>query len=289
MAGQGRRGWGGWRRTRRRQPVTEVASQEEALALAGVEPAVAAPKKRTAKPAVAPPQLRIPEPEELAADGTLLLSLVLPGRPMTKKTHSELIFRNGRPLLVPSKQFQKYQKDTLKQCKAAWEDQGKKPIDFGVGIRLRIFLPDYSGVGDHCGHLQAQGDLLQEHGVLANDSWIQWLSSETVHWFGGVDAENPRAEIEIIRLRHPMEEYRANKLALAIQKEEERTLKAQQRAERAEQRAREAVEKAARREAREKARAEKLAEQEAKRAAREARQAARAPVVNDGETEEITK
>ncbi|MGQ4828152.1 hypothetical protein, partial [Enterococcus faecalis] len=62
------------------------------------------------------------------------------------------------------------------------------------------------------GYMQAIGDILQKWEVIADDSWIAWLSSEE-HWLGEVDKENPRIEIKIVRLYHPKEAFRENKEA----------------------------------------------------------------------------
>jgi len=147
--------------------------------------------------------------DELLPDGTELVKFVIPGRPATKKTHQQVIYVNGSPRVIPSAQYAKYEKLCKEFCEEAWKDKGKQPMDFGVSIHVRIYLDTWS-IGDHVGYLQAIGDILEKHKVLANDKFIHW-SEDDKHWFGGVDKDEPRCEISIKRFRHPYEEYRKEK------------------------------------------------------------------------------
>lgn len=150
--------------------------------------------------------------EELLEDGALLLKLTIPGRPTTKKTHQNAFLTKGaapRIVVMPSKQYKAYEELCRQFCIEAWSGKGLVPINFGVSIHVRIYLDTWR-IGDHVGYLQALGDILEKHGVLADDKFIHWANDGT-HWLGGIDKENPRAEIEIKRFRHPYEEYRASK------------------------------------------------------------------------------
>ncbi len=147
--------------------------------------------------------------EELLPDNTEILRFTIPGRPATKKTHQQIIYVKGNPRVIPSAQFGKYEKLCKDFCSNAWEDLGKPPMDFGILIEMRIYLDTWS-IGDHVGYMQAIGDILEKYKVIANDKFIHW-GDDGIHWFGGVDKDNPRCEIVIKRFRHPYEEYRDDK------------------------------------------------------------------------------
>ena len=147
------------------------------------------------------------QPEELTPDGTVLCSFEIPGRPATKKTHQSIIMIRGAPRIIPSAAYTKYEKHCAEHCFAIWRDKGYEPMNFGIAIKMRVFLDTWQ-VGDHVGYMQSIGDILEKHGVLANDMFIHWESTPDQHWFGGKDPENPRVELEISRMRHPYEEYR---------------------------------------------------------------------------------
>ncbi len=164
-------------------------------------------------------------PEELLPDGEVILSFVIPGQPTTKKT-SQRIFRG---VIMPSIRYCNYENYCKDFCEKAWISLGKKPMDFGVSLNMKVYLKNWV-VGDCTGYQQAIADILQKFGVLENDSWLHW-DWEGKHWFGGVDAENPRVEITLKRFRHPKEVYREqqetnNKLKLERKLAKEDKIKA---------------------------------------------------------------
>jgi len=183
------------------------------------------------KPAPKPPKAFVFHtitPEELVPDGTVLCTFTILGRPATKKTHQDVIFVRGSPRIIPSKQYNAYEKLCKATCDAAWVGQGKCPMDYGISIQMRIWLNNWS-VGDATGYQQAIGDIIQKYGVIANDSWLHWTDGIGEHWLGGIDKDNPRTELVITRLRHPKELYRAEQEAEELRKQQrkiDRELKA---------------------------------------------------------------
>lgn len=169
----------------------------------------AKPKEPKVKAPPKPFEAHIVTDEELVPDGELLCKFTIPGRPATKKTHQQVVWIKGSPRVLPSAQFTTYEKSCKISCEAAWKGDGMLPMDFGIAIKVYVYLNTWS-VGDHVGYLQAIGDIIEKYGIIANDKWIHWLGDNT-HWFGGVDKDNPRTEIEIYRFRHPYEEYRSAK------------------------------------------------------------------------------
>jgi hypothetical protein len=146
---------------------------------------------------------------ESSKDNTVLCQFVILGRPATKKTHQSAFVSKGRMIVLPSKQFKKYEKLCKEPCESVWKDLGNDPMDFGVSIVARIYLNNWS-IGDHVGYLQALGDIFEKYGIISDDKFIHW-ADDGQHWFGGVDKENPRVDVVIKRFRHPYEEYRRSK------------------------------------------------------------------------------
>ena len=103
-----------------------------------------------------------------------------------------------------------------------WKKYSLNPIDFGVGIKLKVYLDSWV-VGDECGYQQAHGDIIQKHGIIADDMWIHWLDldSHMIHY----DKENPRIEIVIYRYKHLYEDYCDDKEKKEAAKEERKKLK----------------------------------------------------------------
>ena len=162
------------------------------------------------KPAEPKPEAILPRPQstqESLPDETLLCHLVIPQRPATKKTHQRIVRRGGFNRILPSLQYEEYESHCETFCRAAWQSKGETPMDFGVSIALRAFMPNWAGMPDHCGILQSLGDIIEKYGVVANDKFIQWVGADE-HWFS-IDKENPRVELWIYRCRHPYETFRA--------------------------------------------------------------------------------
>lgn len=160
---------------------------------------------------------RVVSTEELLPDGTEILRLSIPGRPATKKT-SQRIVRVGRHTrILPSERYERYEAHSRPLIEAAWRGQGKAPMDFGVAVEMRAVI-DSHAYPDTVGLAQAAWDLLQLHGVVSNDCWIDFWSGagHTI----SVDKENPRLELVIRRKRHPKEAYRAEQEVAEIRRQE---------------------------------------------------------------------
>ena len=130
-------------------------------------------------------------------DGTHIATITIPGRVYSKKTSPRII----RKRVLPSKNFCDYQARCGPCLLEQWA--GRPALDFGVAVSLRVWVPSWASLQDHCGVMQSLGDILQDYGVVTNDRWIVFLQAE--HWIQGADAANPRVEITISRFRHPRE------------------------------------------------------------------------------------
>lgn len=162
-------------------------------------------------------------------DFSLLCSFEIPGNPATKKNSSRIIMaRAGKrriPRIIPSAQFMRYEKHCKDICTASWASKGNSPIDYGVMIRIEVWLNAWR-IPDHVGILQSLGDIFQKYKIVADDKYIQWTdynleTKEIDQWFKGVDKENPRVNVFIYRYRSTTEKYddmKAEKLEIAASK-----------------------------------------------------------------------
>ena len=121
-----------------------------------------------------------------------MISLTLPGRPITKKNHQQIIKRGKRHMIVQSEVYQQYEQECLWRLKAY---KGPR-FDPGVKVRLtaRYWMPNRRSWPDLLGLLQATCDILESAGIIKNDRDVVSLDGSRIM---GVDKENPRAEIRI--------------------------------------------------------------------------------------------
>ena len=110
---------------------------------------------------------------ESLSDDTLILKFTIPGRPSTKKTSQRVVRRGGFTKVLPSLLYEKYENHCKEYCEYFWKRYKLDPMDFGIGIKLKVFLDSWV-VGDECGYQQAHGDIIQKHGIIADDMWIHW-------------------------------------------------------------------------------------------------------------------
>lgn len=142
-------------------------------------------------------------------DGVEILSFTINGRPATKKTNQRVIRRGRLTRILPSIQYENYEKSCKIFCESIWKDLNYPAIDCGISINCKIYLNNWI-MGDESNYYQSFGDLIQTHGILNDDIWIHWVdNNENVMM--EPDKENPRVEFVIRRYRHPKEKFRDNK------------------------------------------------------------------------------
>lgn len=150
------------------------------------------------------------EPEELLPDDTLLCSFTIPGKPYPKKTGQRIMKKNGHPFIMQSANYVKYEAHCKSFCENAWMKKGKKPMNFGISVQLRVCHATWQ-FSDWINVAQGIADCLQKYGIIANDKLIHWTDTSgniINHSFLGVDSEKTRVEIEVRRKYHPYEQYR---------------------------------------------------------------------------------
>ena len=122
-------------------------------------------------------------------------SLTIMGIPVSKKNHGQIITnqKTGRPMLLPSPQYRKYEADALKQIHKPAE-----PISTAVNAQYRYFMPNARKC-DLVNLMQATNDILVKGEVIADDNYTIVASHDgSGVW---VDKENPRVEITITEAR----------------------------------------------------------------------------------------
>jgi len=119
----------------------------------------------------------------------ILTQFSIPLPPRTKKNSPQIITVNGKPKVIPSKQYLQYEKDAgyFVPCK-------HKMIAVPVNIKCVYFMDTHRKV-DLINLLGATMDVFVKYGVIADDnSKIAFLHDGS---FVDYDKENPRTEITI--------------------------------------------------------------------------------------------
>lgn len=111
--------------------------------------------------------------------------------PVSKKNHSQIITVKGRPMLIPSKQYKKYEKECGKFLKDV------EPFLDPCNVKCLFYMPTHRKV-DLTNLLEAIDDILVHYGILIDDN-----SNVIVGHDGSrvlYDKDNPRTEITITKV-----------------------------------------------------------------------------------------
>lgn len=118
-----------------------------------------------------------------------MIKITFKGRPITKKNHGQLVKRNGKMCMIPSKAYREYEESCL------WQIAGKKiNVPGVVVVECVYYMPDKKAFPDLIGLLQATSDILTKARVIDDDKWICSYGASRI---AGYDKANPRAEITI--------------------------------------------------------------------------------------------
>ncbi len=120
---------------------------------------------------------------------------LITGRPITKKNSGRYGKSGGRSRLLPSKQFEEYEKSALWQLRC--QRRPDVPLACPVNLRVEYYMPNRKGWPDLMGLIQATADILQDAGILADDGYIATLIGCHI---AGIDKAEPRAEIQVTTL-----------------------------------------------------------------------------------------
>lgn len=120
----------------------------------------------------------------------IIMQITIPLVPVTKKTHQQIIRVHGNPIVIPSKQYRKYEKD----CAPFLLPYAHQNIKERVNVCCKYYMPTKRRV-DLTNLLQSSLDLLVAYGILADDNSniVASMDGSRVLY----DRENPRTEIYI--------------------------------------------------------------------------------------------
>lgn len=115
------------------------------------------------------------------------MKIILKGRIPSKK-NSRIHTRTG--MSFPSSKYTAWHKDASQQLKSFQKDSMEIPR----AVSITFFFPDKRRT-DLSNKTESIMDLLVDNGFLADDSWQVVNKLELIA--GGIDRENPRAEITL--------------------------------------------------------------------------------------------
>ena len=116
-----------------------------------------------------------------------MVRFTIPLPPVTKKNHGRIVWRGGKPKLLPSEQVERYQEA------AGWYLRAVG-IAEPVNVRCLFYMPTRRVV-DLVGLLQAIDDVLVHYGVIQDDNSRIVTSHDGSRVL--YDKEHPRTEIYI--------------------------------------------------------------------------------------------
>lgn len=120
--------------------------------------------------------------------------IILKGRIPSKKNNFVITVKNGRILKFPSNAYQTWHKDAKIQMQEQMPslfNQGSGVLE-GHALRIVLFAPDLRAF-DLTNKAESIMDLLVDTGFMADDNYN--VINKLLLEFGGLDRENPRAEI----------------------------------------------------------------------------------------------
>ena len=120
----------------------------------------------------------------------LRYSYTFRGEVASKKNSKQLVHVKGRAVLLPSKQYQAWEKS----ARAAILLYGRPAAPFSAArLVIRIYHGD-AVRRDTNNATQGIQDVLVEMGVIADDNWMVIGSPEVSHF---IDVADPRMEVEV--------------------------------------------------------------------------------------------
>lgn len=116
--------------------------------------------------------------------------IVVKGRIPSKKNEKISMVRNGKLFIMPSKRFKEWHEQAVWDLKI----QNIELIENVERVEIVLYAPDKRR-SDLTNKAESLMDLLVDVKILEDDNWF--IVGDIHLKFGGVDRENPRAEIFI--------------------------------------------------------------------------------------------
>ena len=120
-----------------------------------------------------------------------MIEFTIYGTPITKKNSSQIIQCKGRAMIIPSKQYKEYEKNS----KIYMPDIDT--IDYPINLKCIYYMPTRRKV-DQSNLINATDDILVHYGIISDDN----RNIVVGHDFSRVfyDKNNPRVEITITKV-----------------------------------------------------------------------------------------
>lgn len=119
------------------------------------------------------------------------MNITIPLPPITKKNSQQIITVRGRPMIIPSKQYKRYEKACDPYISPS------EPFREPVNVSMVFYMPTRRRV-DLVNLQEACLDVLVKHGVIEDDNCriVATMDGSRVDY----DKENPRTEVEITKI-----------------------------------------------------------------------------------------
>lgn len=125
-------------------------------------------------------------------DSNKELNIIIPIPPRTKKNSLRIINVKGKPIIIPSELYKKYERECRPFIPKIYP-----PINYPINMKCIYYMPTRRKV-DLNNLLEASTDMLVFYKVLEDDNSKIVVSHDGSRVF--YDKENPRAEIYIKRV-----------------------------------------------------------------------------------------
>ena len=127
-----------------------------------------------------------------------MLSLVIPGPIPSKKNSKNVFYKNGRMMVISSKNHQDWHKIASVGLKSA------PRINGSIKLVLCIIYATDRRKFDLTNKIESVFDLLVDCGIIDDDNYE--ILSKILVTFGGIDKESPRAEVTFFTSVHELQE-----------------------------------------------------------------------------------
>jgi Holliday junction resolvase RusA-like endonuclease len=128
------------------------------------------------------------------------MKIVIGITPITKKNHQQIIRVHGKRIIIPSKQYRKYEKD----CAPFLLPYAHQNINERVNVCCKYYMPTKRRV-DLTNLLNSTLDLLVQYGIILDDNRniVYSVDGSRVLY----DKAFPRTEIEITPITESVESW----------------------------------------------------------------------------------
>ena len=125
-----------------------------------------------------------------------MIKFTLPIKPVSKKNHGQIVMRGKYPMLLPSKQYLQFEKDSLPYFYRVKQEVGV--VDYPVNIQCTFYMDARRKV-DLSNLLNAVDDAMVKSGFILDDNRdiIAGHDGSRVYH----DKDNPRIELEITEVK----------------------------------------------------------------------------------------